>query len=161
MRQYPVKKKVPQMLAYLQRAGVVADPPPCHMGPTLTRVIEAAGDRLKTMGDILDCREFFVADIALTYDEAAFEKRLRAPGAKQRVERFRQLLAAIEPFDAPTLDAQFHAFVAEQGIKVGDVIHAIRVAVTGKPVGLGLFDTLAILGRASCLARLDRALQRI
>ena len=40
---------------------------------------------------------------------------------------------------------------------MGDVIHAIRVAVTGKSTGPGLFDCLAILGRDRCLARIDRA----
>ena len=38
-------------------------------------------------------------------------------------------------------------------------MHAVRVAVTGKAVGFGLFDTLAILGRERCLARIDRAVQ--
>ena len=35
---------------------------------------------------------------------------------------------------------------------------AVRVAVTGKGVGFGLFETLAILGRERCLERIDRAL---
>ena len=38
------------------------------------------------------------------------------------------------------------------------MIHALRVAVTGKAVGFGMFETLAILGRERCLARIDRAL---
>jgi glutamyl-tRNA synthetase len=42
---------------------------------------------------------------------------------------------------------------------VGDVIHALRVAVTGKGVGFGMFETLEILGRERCLARIDRALE--
>ena len=40
------------------------------------------------------------------------------------------------------------------------MIHALRVAVTGKSVGPGLYDCLAILGRAACLQRIDRALQQ-
>ena len=52
-----------------------------------------------------------------------------------------------------------HEFVAANGIKIGDIVHAVRVAVTGKAVGFGLFDTLAILGRERCLARIDRALE--
>jgi glutamyl-tRNA synthetase len=52
------------------------------------------------------------------------------------------------------------AFVEAEGIKIGDVIHAIRVAVTGKSTGPGLFDCLALLGRMRCLARIDRALAR-
>ena len=34
----------------------------------------------------------------------------------------------------------------------------VRVAVTGRTVGPGLYDCLAILGREVSLARLDRAL---
>ena len=47
-----------------------------------------------------------------------------------------------------------------RSIKMGDIIHALRVAVTGKAVGLGMFDTVEIVGRESCLARIDRACQR-
>ena len=39
------------------------------------------------------------------------------------------------------------------------MIHALRVAVTGKAVGFGMFEILEILGRDSCLARIDRALR--
>ena len=46
----------------------------------------------------------------------------------------------------------------EQGIKIGQIIHALRVAVTGKGVGFGMFETLAILGRDRVLARIGRAL---
>ena len=41
------------------------------------------------------------------------------------------------------------------------MIHALRVAVTGKSVGFGMFETLEILGRDSSLARIDRALARL
>jgi glutamyl-tRNA synthetase len=37
----------------------------------------------------------------------------------------------------------------------------LRVAVTGKAVGFGLFESLAILGREHALARIDRALRRV
>lgn len=43
-------------------------------------------------------------------------------------------------------------------MKIGQMIHPLRVALTGKSVGLGLYDALAILGRERSLARLRRAL---
>ena len=42
--------------------------------------------------------------------------------------------------------------------QMGQLIHSLRVAVTGKPVGFGLFETLAILGKERCLKRLSRTL---
>jgi glutamyl-tRNA synthetase len=41
-----------------------------------------------------------------------------------------------------------------------DIIHAIRVATTGKAAGFGMFETLAILGRERTLARIDAAITR-
>ena len=70
-------------------------------------------------------------------------------------------LAAAEPFEAQPLEQMTHAFVEAQGVKIGDIVHALRAAVTGQSVGLGLFDSLAILGKASCLARIERTLKRM
>jgi glutamyl-tRNA synthetase len=52
-------------------------------------------------------------------------------------------------------------FIEERGVKLGQLIHAVRVAVTGKAVGFGLFEILEILGRERALARIDRALALI
>ena len=46
-------------------------------------------------------------------------------------------------------------------IKIGQIIHAARVALTGKETGFGLYETLAILGKAQSLARIDRALRQV
>ena len=48
--------------------------------------------------------------------------------------------------------------MATNDIKVSAIIHAVRIAVTGKAVGFGLFEGMAILGRNACLVRIDRAL---
>jgi glutamyl-tRNA synthetase len=67
----------------------------------------------------------------------------------------------VEPFEAATLEQQLHDFVEQEQIKIGDIIHALRVAVTGKSVGFGMFETLAILGRERCLSRIGRALSAL
>ncbi len=157
MTELPLKQKVAAMLGYLQRAGLVPEPTPCEVGPKLTRIVEAAGDRLKVFGDIIAYADFFFLD-QVNYDEKAFEKNLRKPGAAELLTKFRAALAAVDPFDVPSLEAMLQKFVADEGIKTGDIIHAVRVATTGKPVGPGLYDCLAILGREACLTRIDRAL---
>ncbi|MXZ71943.1 MAG: glutamate--tRNA ligase [Acidobacteria bacterium] len=124
----------------------------------LRAVVTAAADRLKVAGDIVNFTEFFVADDAFPYDAKAFGKRIAADGAPGLLGRFRSALAGVDPFDAATVDAALHRFVESEGIRIGAVIHAVRVAVTGKAVGFGLFDAMAILGRDACLARIDRAL---
>ena len=162
LQQLPIKQKVAKVVPFLQKAGYVATPPPCDTGPKLTEILSAASDRIKVAGDILDYTYLFVADDALVYDEDAFEKRIRKPSdAAGLLARFRDVLATVEPFDAPTLDKLLHDFVATEVIQMANIIHALRVAVTGQSVGFGLFETLAILGRERCVARIERAIQRL
>lgn len=136
-------------------------PIPQPLREYVERVIRAMGDRLKLFSDILDYEEFFVPDERLAYDEKAFDKRLREPGAADLLRRFRERLATAEPFDAPTTDRRLHEFVEAEGIKIAQIIHALRVAVTGKAAGIGMFDALELLGRERSLNRIDRALQHL
>ncbi|HEX2477052.1 MAG TPA: glutamate--tRNA ligase [Lacipirellulaceae bacterium] len=160
MQRLPIKQRVAKVVAFLQRAKLLSEPPLCDTAPYLTRILEAAGDRLKVAGDILDYDDFFTADDRLQYDQQALEKRLIKPAeAGDLLRKFRAELATVEPFTAERLEQLLQAFVAAHGIKPGDIVHAVRVAVTGKAVGFGLFETLAILGRERSLARMDRALQ--
>ena len=77
------------------------------------------------------------------------------------MKKFAANLATIEPFDAPTIEKALQDFVQAEGIGHAQIIHALRIAVTGKGIGFGLFESLAILGRAECLVRIERALARL
>jgi glutamyl-tRNA synthetase len=161
MQRLPLKQKVARMLPFLKKAGLVADPTPCEVGPKLTRIVEASGDRLKTAGDILAYADFFfVPDDKLAYDDKDFQKRVGPPQARELLKKFSGVLATVEPFEVGPLEEALKRFIEEQGVKIGDIVHALRVAVTGKSVGPGVYDCLAILGREATLARIERALTR-
>jgi glutamyl-tRNA synthetase len=162
MNQLPLDQKIEGCLPFLQQARLLTGNPDDVTNAHIGRVISAMSDRLKVFSDILDFKEFFVANDAMTYDEKPFQQRLRdATEAAGLLTSLRSQLTTVEPFDAPTLDALVHAFVESHGIKIGQIVHALRIAVTGRAVGVGLFDALAILGRDRCLARIDRTLARI
>lgn len=158
----PIKQRMAKVVPFLQRARLISDPPPCDTAPYVTRLLEAAGDRIKVAGDILDFDDFFTSDELLTFDEATIDKRLRRPiGARELLTKFSEALEHVEPFTAESLEKLTHDFVAAESVNIGDIVHVVRVAVTGKPVGFGLFDTLAILGRDRCIRRINRALSLI
>jgi glutamyl-tRNA synthetase len=157
MRGVPLERKVPAALEYLEAAKLVTDPAPADIRPYVGRVIAAAGDRIKTTGDILMFREFFIADDALPITGPEFDKALKAPGARELLRDFAARLRELEPFEAVALEAELKRFIAERGKKVGELVHPLRFAVTGRTVGLGLYDALAILGSARSLARIERA----
>ncbi len=158
MQQLPLKQKVARCLPFLQRAGLVADPPPCDTGPYLSQILAAAGDRVKIAGDVLDYADFYTPDEQLEYDAQAFDKRIAKPeNARELLKALAAELPAIKPFAAAALEAHVQKFVDQRGLKLADVVHALRVAVTGKPVGFGVFETLAILGPERCQRRIRRA----
>lgn len=162
MGQLSQEQKVAGCLPYLVRSGLVNEPVSAEQRSFVTRIVAALGDRLKLFSDIVGYDEYFVADTELAYDEKTFDKRLRnADGAANLLREYRDRLAASENFDAPALETFTAEFVAARGMKLGDLVHALRVAVTGKPAGPGMFDCLALLGRERCVKRIDRALQRL
>ena len=112
-------------------------------------------------GDILDYDDFFVEDAELVFDEKAFQKRIIKPeNAISLLEKFKEFLAKVEPFDPETLESSVHQFAEQEEIKIGQIIHAMRVGVSGKAVGFGMFDTMAILGKEKCLVRIGRTLDK-
>jgi glutamyl-tRNA synthetase len=175
MQKAPLNQQVEMAVPFLQKSGLAAQysvlstlhhAPATKSGrgyPSIqhlaSQVVAAAGDRIKVAGDILNYHDFFTPDAELVYDEQAFEKRIKKPPqATELLGKFRARLVDVEPFEVGSLERLMHEFVQVADVKIGDVVHAVRVAVTGKAVGFGLFDTLAILGRERCLARIDRAI---
>lgn len=159
MQVLPAPEKARRALPFLVRAGVLAEPVSAKQERDLLLVVEAAGDRIRVAGDILEYVGFFVADEQLAYDESAFDKRLRRPdGAVRLLTAFRETLAGLEPFDETSVEGALRDFAAARGVQPTRIVHALRVAATGSAVGFGLYESLAILGRERTLARITRAL---
>ena len=126
MQRLPLAHKTEMVLPYLQKAGLVSDPAPCEVGPKLTRIVEASGDRLKTAGDILAYADFFfVPDDQLAYDEKDFQKRVAPPQAKELLTKFRAVLSTTEPFEPAALEGKLHVDVDTASDGFGDIWHAV------------------------------------
>ena len=68
---------------------------------------------------------------------------------------------AVEWRSAATLKAELEAVAAERGLKLGKAQAPVRVAITGRTVGLPLFESIGVLGRDRTLARLRAALSAL
>jgi glutamyl-tRNA synthetase len=165
MQELPLDEKVDMALPYLEATLLLTPPPTDEDRAYVGRIVRAAGDRIKVAGDILEYSDFFTPDDQLLYDQRAFEKRLQKPDeASGLLTEYRERLAVLDAFDAFTaesLETDMRSYAEEKEIKIGQIIHAVRVAVTGKAVGFGLFEAMEILGKERCLARIDRALSLI
>jgi glutamyl-tRNA synthetase len=159
MQNLPLDRKVDGVIPFLERAGLVKAPVGPELRAHVRRIVEALADRIKVFGDILLQGSFFFGE-EVVFDDKAFTKRVLAPGAAERLAEYRRWLAERTDFDTATLERETQAWLAERGIALGDIVHAVRVAVTGVGTGPGLFECLSLIGKDLSLRRIDRALAR-
>ncbi len=159
MMELTVAERTELVLPFLVRARLVADPPTAAERSLTAAVVAAAGDRIKMAGDILEYSEFYVELAELRYDARAKAKYLSSSAALELLAGFRDRLSRIECFEPAVLERELENYAAAQGVKPAAVVHPLRVAVTGKSIGFGLYDALAILGRERCIGRIDRVLK--
>ncbi len=133
-------------------------------------LLRMAQPRCKVLRDALKVVEFALTpDDTIVFDPSAVEKNLTAAGGEglSILRDFREVLSSIEPFDPPTLHAAMEAFAARRlppdpagKSTIGKLAQPIRVALTGTAVSPPLNEAMAALGRASVLARIERAISR-
>ena len=88
------------------------------------------------------------------------EKAWRQWGDADRLGGVRNALADADGWDASEVEATLRKLVDDLGVKPKEIYQPIRVALTGKTVSPGIFESVAALGREETLARLDKALAR-
>jgi len=120
------------------------------------QVLEILRPRVKRLEDFATLGKFFFAE-TVQYDPAAVEKYLRDGNMEEHLAALDAAFAELATFDAASLEAALRAVADARGMKAATLIHACRVAVTGKTVSPGLFDVVALLGRSRTHERLEAA----
>lgn len=162
MNELNLKRKTKMCMLFLQKAGLLPTPMECEQQAYLKQIVEAADDRIEMAGDILKFDTFFIDDEDFVYEEKPFKKRLIKPdNAGFLLGESVKLFQTTEDWIAKSLETELHSFCESQGIGIGDIIHALRVATTGKAAGFGMFDTLEVLGREKTINRIERTISEL
>jgi glutamyl-tRNA synthetase len=119
-------------------------------------VLELFRPRAKRLDDFAAQSRFLFVD-AIDYDEAAVAKHVRVDGIADHLRALAAALGDLPTFDPATTEATLRHTAEARGVKAASLIHAVRVAVTGKSVSPGLFDVIALLGRDRVLGRIAEA----
>lgn len=90
------------------------------------------------------------------YDAAGLEKFKKDASLPGLLEEFIPVLSGIDPWERHKLEAELRAFLEPRAIKAAVLIHPIRLALTGKTVGPGLFEVVELMGKEKTIARLQR-----
>jgi glutamyl-tRNA synthetase len=101
-------------------------------------------ERLTTINDFCDWADFFFLD-DIKIDPKAKEKFLNND-LSGYFSLFIKRLKGLEEFSVANIEASFRSLVQELGVESKALIHPVRVALTGKTVGPGLFEVIYYLG---------------
>lgn len=125
----------------------------------LVKVIDAMRERISFIPDILVKSPYFFHR-TFTYDPDVVKKRW-IPGTSAHVKAF---LAELSPIVNPgkeDYESALHRAAAMQKITHADLVHPLRLAVSGLGAGPGLYDILLILGKDEVVRRILKAVEQL
>jgi glutamyl-tRNA synthetase len=108
-------------------------------------------ERAKTLLDLIDGAKFLLADRPIPLDDKA--AAVLTPDAKTLLADIGAELAAVESWTAETTEQAVRTFAERKGAKLGAIAQPLRAALTGRTTSPGIFEVLAVLGKAESLAR--------
>ncbi|MEV0168962.1 glutamate--tRNA ligase [Nonomuraea fuscirosea] len=123
-----------------------------------TKVAPLAQTRLTLLSEITNYVDFLFLD-GPVFDEPSWSKAMK-PGTTELLHDVRAAYVGAV-WQADELKTVLTAVGENHGLKLGKAQAPVRVAVTGRTVGLPLFESLEILGRDRALTRLDAAVLRL
>ena len=120
-------------------------------------VLELLKPRVRRFDEFVSQGRFFFSE-AVDYDPSAVAKHLAVAGMRDHLTALISAWRALDGFEPATIEAALRAVADARGVKAASLIHAVRVAVTGRAVSPGLFEVLVLVGSELTLARLQAAL---
>ena len=154
IRELPRAALAQRAAEYMRRAGI-----PGADHPKLEPAVAAVQEKVSTLAEIPRLVGFAFGPVEI--DPAAWDKVMGKAGAGDALVAARDALAGVEPFDEQHVEAALRAAAERLGVKPGAMFQPLRVALTGRTVSAGIFESLALLGREESLARIDSALARL
>ena len=120
----------------------------------LVDLVKLFQGRLSKLSDFTDWADFFfLKDIQI---EAQAEEKFLKEDFSREFRLFNARLEGLDKFDPATIESTFREMVKELHLEAKTLIHPIRVALTGKTVGPGLFEVIYYLGKERTQERLAK-----
>jgi len=99
--------------------------------------------------------KYFFTD-EFTYNEDVIRKKWKAD-TNQQLLNIASQFEALKDFNAEAVEASFKASCEAAGLKTGDLMQPLRVAVSGEPAGPPVFEMIALLGQENAIRRIRAA----
>ena len=146
------------VIPYLKEKGWVGekiDPP---LREKINRVVEIEQERMRTLSEITQLADFFF-EKKFSYDPEAVKKRLKKNYVPSLLIKIREKVKTYPCLKKEVLEKDLRKMAEELSLSFSQVFHPLRVALTGRMVGPGLFELAEVLGREEVIRRIERTLK--
>jgi glutamyl-tRNA synthetase len=126
----------------------------------LVNIIELYKERIKTLSELPDVTKYFFTD-EIEYDQEGLKKHLSDKSRIDLLKEFIDELQAVEVNKKEEIEHILRSFSEKKAIHPKELIHPVRILLTGKTIGPGLFELMEALGKEACLRKLKIGITRI
>jgi glutamyl-tRNA synthetase len=153
----PVGDLATRVQPVLERAGLWTSDLSNGRREWFHRLLELVRPRVKKLDQFVEELRPFLQQ-SVDYDAAAVSKHLGRPEIQSAFAELPRTLTTVVPFSSGGLESALRALAESHGVKAAALIHATRVAVTGRAVSPGLFEVLELMGAERVGARVRDAM---
>lgn len=127
---------------------------------TLKKIIPLFKTRIKTLKELPDFSNyFFTRDYK--YEKEGLDKYFIDQKVFEILEEVLSKIISSPDFNKEIAEKIVRESAGENNVKSAFIIHPLRLILTGKTVGPGLFDIMHILGKEEVIFRIKRALREL
>lgn len=156
LRSKPESEVLSMLKEHLAKSGM--DPAKFGDGYLLL-VITAMRERVSFIKDYTEKSPYFFRPPE-EYDPAVIRKRWK-PESAEYLSKLGEEFAKLESPQKQDYEDSLHRTAESLKVGNGELIHPLRLAVSGMGEGPGLFDILVILGKEETIRRIGSAIDRI
>jgi glutamyl-tRNA synthetase len=146
------------VMPFLFEAGLIAPEAAAgEPGALELAAMPLVRERLKFLADAPKIMAYLYRRPEMPGEAEFIPKKLDRAGTIRMLEEAISLVASTDFAEIEAAEEKFRARAAEIGVKLGDLMMPLRVAVTGSRVSPPLFDSIRVLGAQECKERLAAA----
>ncbi|MFH1731886.1 MAG: glutamate--tRNA ligase [Planctomycetota bacterium] len=130
-------------------------------GPHALKMVEIIQERMKTLSEFDKWTWFFFTDDLPYEPELLVANKMTPETTTDALKASIDAFGALDDWATEPLEALGRRLCEQLGLKVNQLFMTLRVAITGSAQSPPLFESMQILGKERCTARLEDALARL
>ncbi len=148
LRDLPPEQYTDEVLGYLQRE----ESPLAEQPDRVREVAPIVQEKLRELSQFESFAGFLFGPVQM--DDEAWAKVMDDPESPRALAAAADALEALESWDVHSIEGALRSACEAADLKPRVLFLPVRVAITGRTVAPGLFESLALLGREESLSRI-------